>query len=60
MRVLIAIGLTTLLAACYNPRFPSETPGAQPAPRETGNSQETSVRERRDAAAASGTTVKRD
>ncbi len=43
------------LAGCYNPRYPSETPGAEPLPRETGNSQETSVRQnRRDSAAGSG------
>jgi hypothetical protein len=45
------------LAGCYNPRYPSEVPGAEPVPHETGNSQETSVRERdrnRDGAAGSG------
>ncbi|HEY5897204.1 MAG TPA: hypothetical protein VIV54_06550 [Burkholderiales bacterium] len=46
-------------AGCYNPRFPSETPGAEPLPRETGNSQETSARQnRRDSAAGSGASVR--
>ena len=59
MRFLIAaFRLATVLLGCYNPRYASETPGAEPAPRETGNSQETSVRDRRNAAAASGSTVK--
>jgi len=47
------------LAGCYNPRYPSEVPGDRALPQETGNSQETSVRERRDGAAASGTTTGR-
>jgi len=47
------------LAGCYNPRYPSEVPGPEALPRETGNSQETSVREpdrdrNRDGAAGSG------
>ena len=59
MRLLIAaFGLATVLTGCFNPRYPSETPGAEPMPRETGNSQETSVRERRNAAAASGSSLK--
>ena len=51
--------LLLLLSGCYNPRYPSETPGAEAIPHETGNSQETSVRDRdrRDAAAASGNSV---
>ena len=53
--VLLAAALLAL-AGCYNPRYPSEVPGDRAIPQETGNSQETSVRERRDGAAASGTT----
>ena len=58
MRLIIALFALATLAGCYNTRYPSETPGAEPAPRETGNSQETSVRDRRDAAAASGSSLK--
>jgi hypothetical protein len=59
MRVLVLIlAFTASLAGCYNPRFPSETPGAEAVPHETGNSQETSVRDRRNAAAASGSSVR--
>ena len=53
----LAVSLAACLTGCFNPRYPSETPGAEPLPRETGNSQETSVRDRRNAAAASGSTV---
>jgi len=49
--------LLLLLGGCYNPRYPSETPGAEAVPHESGNSQETSVRDRRNAAAASGSSV---
>jgi hypothetical protein len=49
-----------LLGGCYNPRYPSETPGAEPLPRETGSSQETSAGDRRNAAAASGSSVTRE
>ena len=55
--VLTGSCLLLLLSGCYNPRYPSETPGAEAVPHETGNSQETSVRDRRDAAAASGSSV---
>ncbi|MFN2643438.1 MAG: hypothetical protein ABR570_00465 [Burkholderiales bacterium] len=58
MRLLItALAFTASLAGCYNPRYPSETPGAESRPNETGNSQETSRRDRRDAAAASGSSI---
>jgi hypothetical protein len=56
MRTLIILGFLASLAGCYNPRYPSEVPGDRAIPQETGNSQETSVRDRRDGAAASGTT----
>jgi hypothetical protein len=60
-RALILLLAAGALGGCYNPRYPSETPGAEPLPRESGNSQESSVRDpRRDGAAGSGTTVKRD
>jgi hypothetical protein len=59
MRALFILGLVATLAGCYNPRYPSEVPGDRALPQETGNSQETSVRERRDGAAASGTTTGR-
>ena len=55
--VLTGFCFLVLLNGCYNPRYPSETPGAEALPHETGNSQETSVRDRRDAAAASGSSV---
>ena len=58
LRVLTGFCFLVLLGGCYNPRYPSETPGAEAVPHETGNSQETSVRDRRDAAAASGSSVK--
>ena len=59
MRTLLAIFATVCaLAGCFNPRYPSETPGAESLPRETGNSQETSVRDRRDGAAGSGSTAR--
>jgi hypothetical protein len=59
MRLLVALfAFAALLAGCYNARYPSETPGAEARPQETGNSQETSVRDRRGAAAAaSGSSV---
>lgn len=38
-RLLIAAPLLAiLLGGCYNPRYPSETPGPQPRPNETGAS----------------------
>ena len=59
MRVIaLVIAFAASLGGCYNPRYPSETPGAEPLPRETSNSQETSVRDRRNAGAASGSSVK--
>jgi hypothetical protein len=57
MRLLLTLAVLAGLSACYNPRYPSEVPGDRALPQETGNSQETSVRERRDGAAASGTTA---
>jgi hypothetical protein len=57
-RFLVIFAVVSALAGCYNPRYPSETPGAEPLPRETGNSQETSVRARRDSAAGSGSSVR--
>ena len=61
MRLLFILGLVATLAGCYNPRYPSEVPGDRAIPQETGNSQETSVRDRdrRDGAAGSGTTTGR-
>jgi predicted small lipoprotein YifL len=58
-RWLVMLAAVTALAGCYNPRYPSEVPGAEAVPHETGNSQETSVRERdrRNAAAASGSST---
>jgi hypothetical protein len=59
MRLLIAAAFAlAALSGCYNPRYPSETPGAEAVPHETGNSQETSVRDRRNAAAASGSSLR--
>ncbi len=57
-RFLVIFAAVSALAGCYNPRYPSETPGAESVPHETGNSQETSVRERRDGAAGSGSSVR--
>jgi hypothetical protein len=57
VRFLVLFLTFASLAGCYNPRYPSEVPGAEPVPHETGNSQETSVRDRnrnRDGAAGSG------
>ena len=54
MKTLLLAAACLTLAGCYNPRYPSETPGAEAVPHETGNSQETSVRARRDGAAGSG------
>lgn len=59
-RLLAVLAAVCALTGCYNPRYPSETPGAEALPRETGNSQETSVRDRRDRAAGSGSTLKSD
>ena len=55
-RWLVFFIAASALAGCYNPRYPSEVPGAEAVPHETGNSQETSVRyrDRRDGAAGSG------
>jgi len=56
-RLVIAFFAFAALSACYNPRYPSEVPGPEARPKETSNSQETSVRERdrsRDSAAGSG------
>jgi hypothetical protein len=55
---MLCAACVVILAGCYNPRYPSEIPGDRAIPQETGNSQETSVRERRDGSAGSGTTVK--
>lgn len=61
MRSLVAIlASICALAGCFNPRYPSETPGAEAVPHETGNSQETSVRDRRDSAAGSGSSSRSD
>jgi len=61
MRSLVAIlASICALAGCFNPRYPSETPGAEAVPHETGNSQETSVRDRRDSAAGSGSSPRSD
>jgi len=61
MRTLVAIlASICALAGCFNPRYPSETPGAEAVPHETGNSQETSVRDRRDSAAGSGSSSRSD
>ena len=60
MAKLLAIVISVCsLAGCYNPRYPSETPGPRAIPQETGNSQETSVRQtnRRDSSAGSGSSV---
>jgi len=59
-RFLVIFAAVSALAGCYNPRYPSEIPGDRAVPQETGNSQETSVRERdrRDSASGSGSTVK--
>ena len=46
-RFLVIFAAVSALAGCYNPRYPSEIPGAEAVPHETGNSQETSVRARR-------------
>lgn len=57
-RFLVIFAAVSALAGCYNPRYPSEIPGERAVPQETGNSQETSVRDRRDSASGSGSTVK--
>ena len=59
-RFLVIFAAVSALAGCYNPRYPSEIPGAEAVPHETGNSQETSVRERRDSAAGWGSCVRTD
>jgi hypothetical protein len=59
-RFLALVLAAATLGGCYNPRYPSETPGAEPLPRETGNSEESSVRARRHGAAGAGATVKSD
>jgi hypothetical protein len=58
-RFVIALFTFAALSGCYNPRYPSEVPGPEARPKETSNSQETSVRERerRDGAAGSGSSV---
>lgn len=38
MKILFPLLAAALLAGCYNPRFPSETPGDRPRPNETGAS----------------------
>jgi hypothetical protein len=57
-RLIVILAAVSAFAGCYNPRYPSETPGAEPLPHETGNSQETSVRARRDGAAGSGSSAR--
>jgi len=59
-RFLVIFAAVSALAGCYNPRYPSEIPGAEAVPHETGNSQETSVRARRDGAAGSGSSTRSD
>ena len=59
-RFLVIFAAVSALAGCYNPRYPSEIPGAEAVPHETGNSQETSVRARRDSGAGSGSSVRTD
>ena len=59
-RFLVVFAAVSALAGCYNPRYPSEIPGAEAVPHETGNSQETSVRARRDGAAGSGSSTRSD
>jgi len=59
-RFLVIFAAVSALAGCYNPRYPSEIPGAEVVPHETGNSQETSVRARRDGAAGSGSSTRSD
>jgi len=56
-RSLIMLAAISALAGCYNPRYPSEVPGAESVPHETGNSQQTSARARRDSAAGSGSSM---
>lgn len=36
--VFAAMAASLLLGGCYNPRYPSETPGDRPRPNETGSS----------------------
>jgi hypothetical protein len=57
-RFLVIFAAVSALAGCYNPRYPSEIPGDRAVPQETGNSQETSVRARRDGAAGSGSSAR--
>jgi hypothetical protein len=59
-RFVVIFAVVSALGGCFNPRYPSETPGAESVPHETGNSQETSVRARRDGAAGSGSSVRSD
>ena len=59
-RFLVVFAAVSALAGCYNPRYPSEIPGAEAVPHETGNSQETSVRARRNGAAGSGSSTRSD
>jgi hypothetical protein len=38
MKTLAALSAALILGGCYNPKYPSETPGPQPRPNETGAS----------------------
>jgi hypothetical protein len=46
MKTLAPLLAALVLAGCYNPRYPSETPGSQPRPNETGASGNASAENR--------------
>ena len=47
MRTLAPLLALLLLGGCYNPKYPSETPGPQPLPNETGASGDSSTNHER-------------
>jgi hypothetical protein len=54
-RTLVLLTALAALAGCYNPRFPSESPTANPPPENQQDSQQNHVvRDRRDSAAGNG------
>jgi hypothetical protein len=58
-RFLVIVAAVSALAGCYNPRYPSERPAAEPQGPEMGTYdwQGTNARERRDGAAGSGSST---
>ena len=58
-RLLVILAAVSALAGCSNPRYASNSPGAQ-APRDPGTVQDTTARARRDSAAGSGSSARGD